>query len=469
MTLVTIPKIPILEVGMEWPAATGPATVTFEDLEAIVASQVDSEISGARLKIGHWDLPDGLVFAAEPALGTFCNYSIVDGITLEADLVGCPEWFVEIMPACFPSRSIEGYQQFKTQRKKTYSMVLTAVSLLGIEPPAITSLPDLYDFMMAEKPPVTITAGGRRMPTIKARTNVEDVRRAFYEDVATGDQFWWWIRSVELDPENQLIVDDDDGCLYRVPFSVGDDGNIEFSDPIEVEIEYNDVAAAYATHGEARMVAIFATAAESRPNERQEDKQMPETKARRPSKRTAAGAVEEPNPGTTDPPEDDDDTDETPMDDGDDDTGAEKPGQGDGPDDQSQPANTTAVAASIKVPKGFSLVPDETLNDLKAGAADGRAARKAQLDASRDGKIDAAVKAGKFAPAQVEHFKALWAADPSGTEAIIDALAENVIPVEQRSVGGGGEEMAASASGTYPSSWLTASEQAAVAARNGRA
>ena len=194
---------------------------------------------------------------------------------------------------------------------------------------------------------------------------------------------------------------------------------------------------------------------------------MPETKARRPSKKAAAaGTVAEPKPGTTDTDPEDEVDDDT-LDDGDDDTGAEKPGDGTGPDDPSQPTTTTA-STKIVIPDGFALVPTAVLDDLKVGAKAGVEARAVQLTKHRDGVIAAAIDKGKFAPAQKEQFEKLWAADPGGTEAIIDALAEDTIPVTQRAVGGGGEEQATSASASYPSSWLTESEQAVVAARNGK-
>jgi len=190
---------------------------------------------------------------------------------------------------------------------------------------------------------------------------------------------------------------------------------------------------------------------------------MPETKARRPSKKGAkAAGVEEPRtPGQTDP--EDENEDDTELDDGDDNAGAEQEGDGTGPDDPSQPAKTTVT---IEVPEGMSLVPTAVLDDLKLGVAAGREARQVQLDRHRDTKIAAAIDKGKFAPAQREHFQKLWASDPNGTEQLIDVLAENVIPVEQRSVGHS-EEQAVAAS-TYPGGWLSESEAAVVAARNGK-
>ena len=456
MSLVTIPGIPILEVGMEWPAASGPATVTFADLEAIVSSQEDSEISGARLKIGHWDQPDGLVFASEPSLGTFTNYSIVNGITLYADLVGCPQWFTEIMPTCFPNRSIEGYQQFKTQRGKTYHMILTAVSLLGVEPQAITSLPDLYEFMNAEEPPVVVTAGGRRMAGVSARTNIEDVRRAFYEDFATEDKYWWWIRAVELDPENQLIVDDDNGQLYRIPFSLGGDEGITFSDPITVSIEYNDVSAK----------AVFASADYSRPagrvkaNDQKEDSvgdtdDLGATGTSAPASEGQEGGVtvNVTPPPTPAPP---DTGDQPKPDDEDDDDKAKAEEKDDQP-----------VAAS-KLPPGVVVLDEDTYRQLKAGASAG-AEVKAKLDRQdKDALLDGAIQAGKFPPARRDHYSAMYDADPTGTRDLIEKVLESgTIPVAARGTVGQQADQQFGGGAAYDSGWLTEQERREIAAAKG--
>jgi hypothetical protein len=466
---ITKHRVPILEVGT-FPLSTGETTFTLDDLQAIVASQSDPHVPSARLKIGHWgdDAPENMVtFAEEPVFGTLNNYEL-DEMTLYADIAGVPSWFDKIWESAFPNRSVEGLFNFKANSGKTYSLVLSALSLLGVSMPGVSTLPDLAALYTTEDVPDGVVLanykGGKPVPRLDAAVSVEQLRRDFYDNVAAGDQLWWWVREVQLDP-SQVICDSDDGDLYRIPYTISGE-SIEWGDPQEVKIVYEDVAvAADAADTEGAMVVIFATAAESRPNDRQRENAMPDTKARRPSKKKdakAAGAVEEPRtPGQTDPEdENEDDTDEV-LDDGDDDSGAEKQGDGTGPDDPSQPAKTTLV-----VPDGMSLVPTAVLDDLKSGVAAGRKAREVQLDRHRDTKIAAAIDKGKFAPAQREHFEKLWASDPTGTEELIDVLAENVIPVEQRSVGGSEEQTVAAS--TYPGGWLTESEAAVVAARNGK-
>lgn len=72
---------------------------------------------------------------------------------------------------------------------------------------------------------------------VAAQANLDDVRRQYYDTLEAG-QFWWWIRAMYIDP-NELIVDDDEGGLYRVPFSAKGD-EVTFSDPIPVKIQYVD-------------------------------------------------------------------------------------------------------------------------------------------------------------------------------------------------------------------------------------
>jgi hypothetical protein len=472
---ITKHRVPILEVGT-FPLSTGETTFTLDDLTAIVASQDDPHVPSARLKIGHWyegpegEPPNLVTFAEEPVFGTLTNYDL-DEMTLYADIAGVPSWFDQIWETAFPNRSVEGLFNFKANSGKTYSLVLSALSLLGVSMPGVSTLPDLAALYTTEDVPDGVVLanykGGKPVPRLDAAVSVEQLRRDFYDNVAAGDQLWWWVREVQLEPQ-QIICDSDDGDLYRIPYTLAGD-SIEWGDPQQVKIVYEDVAVAADAADTNGKAVIFATAAESRPNDRQRENEMPETKARRPSKNKdakAAGTVAEPKPGTTDTDPEDEanpDDDDAVLDDGDDDAGAEKPGDGKGPDDPSQPAKTTLV-----VPEGMSLVPTAVLEDLKSGVAAGREARKVQLDRHRDTKIAAAIDKGKFAPAQRENFEKLWAADAKGTEDLIDALEENVIPIDQRSVGGAAEEQAIAASASYPGSWLTESEAAVVAARNGK-
>jgi hypothetical protein len=73
--------------------------------------------------------------------------------------------------------------------------------------------------------------------------DVDLVRRAFYRELNTradaSPWAWAWIHKIYRDPD-ELIVDRDDGTLYRVPFTVSGD-QATFGEAQEVKVEYVDV------------------------------------------------------------------------------------------------------------------------------------------------------------------------------------------------------------------------------------
>jgi hypothetical protein len=72
---------------------------------------------------------------------------------------------------------------------------------------------------------------------IQAQAELEKIRRAFVAQLADLKiPGWPWIRSVLQDP-NELIVDDDEGGLYRVPYDASG-AEVTFGDVRQVEIKY---------------------------------------------------------------------------------------------------------------------------------------------------------------------------------------------------------------------------------------
>lgn len=164
--LVTISEVELVSVGMDWPGSNGSLTFRFDHLQdATVAANEDPHIQLPRIKIGHMDprfntetefdhdpfheFDDG-----EPALGSVENLQLVnDGAVLIGDFVRVPYWLASIMPAAYPSRSVEGafldgQWKVETPGGKEYSFVLTAVALLGIFRPAVEDLEDLEAFLI---------------------------------------------------------------------------------------------------------------------------------------------------------------------------------------------------------------------------------------------------------------------------------------------------------------------------------
>jgi hypothetical protein len=72
-------------------------------------------------------------------------------------------------------------------------------------------------------------------------------------------------------------------------------------------------------------------------------------------------------------------------------------------------------------------------NRVKAGEA----ARAQQLRDQRDTVIAAAIRDGKFSPAQRTRWEKLWDRDSDGTRAVIASLAKNVVPVDDIGSAGG--------------------------------
>lgn len=250
--LVTIPNVELVSVG-PWSASTGPVEFSLEDLQAMIAALDDPAIHDPRLRIGH--TPPNITaeasaggFEEQPAFGRFTNLRL-EGTTIVADAVGVPAWLAEIMPSAFPNRSVEVYWNVSTAAGRTHSAVITSVALLGVSMPAVETLEDLRLAFGAEMPDgVEFTYGdkvaasrGEPMPRkpVSAAVTYTDVRRSFYEEVAVGDQYWWWICDFIMSPAT-VIVDDDENGYYAIPYTLTE-SSVEWGDPVEVRIQYVEV------------------------------------------------------------------------------------------------------------------------------------------------------------------------------------------------------------------------------------
>jgi hypothetical protein len=78
-----------------------------------------------------------------------------------------------------------------------------------------------------------------------AAVTADDIRRAYYDQ--PGVPYSMWVTEVQLAPVAQLIVaNESTNELFRIGYSIGADGTITFADPVQVSINYEDVAAAVA-------------------------------------------------------------------------------------------------------------------------------------------------------------------------------------------------------------------------------
>lgn len=147
-----LPGVELCTVGMDWTAQTGPVSITLEHVvDAMVAGNDDPHIRPARVKLGHGvQLLDNDLgkydphWEGQPAFGSVANLRLEnDGAVLVGDLVEVPDWLAEAAPSAWPSRSVEAVWNVQTEGGKRYSMVLTAVALLGPFAPAVADLEDL--------------------------------------------------------------------------------------------------------------------------------------------------------------------------------------------------------------------------------------------------------------------------------------------------------------------------------------
>lgn len=293
--LSTVYNVDVCAVGIEYPLASGPATFTPEDLIEAVASQSDTAIKSPRVWLGHPDddrfhagraTPAG---SAEPALGKIINMRVEDnGMTLVGDIEGCPTWLAKILSSAYPNRSIEGFQGATTVTGHEWKLVITDMALLGVTWPGVSTLDDL-ESLFSEDGPEGVEVKEEDMSVaaaraITAQVNVDDVRRAFYNE-ALGEMDispWSWIRAIQLDP-NEIIIDDDEGHLFRASFETSGE-NVTFGDPAEVKIKYvnAEMMKAYPHVIAASMMVahegvLFANRAESRPDHiNQEVRMTPE-------------------------------------------------------------------------------------------------------------------------------------------------------------------------------------------------
>lgn len=510
--LVTWPDVELLEVGEDWPLSTGVRTFTTEDLASAVAAQDNPQIPTPIIKFGHTDprfMGDG-----DPAYGRILNQRVTpDGMTLKGDFVGIPLWLARCLPVAYPRRSIEGGPRAMTRMGQVMhdGFYLSALALLGAYMPAIGTLEDLELMWIDGNPPmydattgevvsfeaamedlgivttemIAAAAAATRPPTspraqrqtsIAAATQVEDVRRQWYEEEADHYGYWAWIRSMYVDPP-ELIIDDDDGHLYRVGYTISGD-TITFGEGEEVKIEY--VAAGRIAAGARKAqeaIAMYATAEESRPDRvrpnddeaSQEGDVQIDASIYESLGLAATATDEEVNTAltarlaATAPVETPPVAPVAPV----------APAAAAAPVPEVVP--TAPVAAGTFVaPPGTHLVDAAAWAATQATMASISAENETRRNQARDSFFTAAVKDGKFAPAMVDTYRSQWETEVAAsiaagkapeapiTKSVIDSLLPGAIPVHARGLDGG-EGAGQVAAHAYPE-WMRQGAQVAATA-----
>ncbi len=496
--------VELLTAGMEWPASTSPVTITMEHIaDAVRAANDDPHIQPPRIKLGHTssvngDHPDHDPFAAigdaEPAFGVFGNLQAAnDGAVLIGDADRVLTWLALSAPATYPNRSSEATWQVadasfdvQTAGGKRYSMVVTAVSLLGVHIPAISDLEDLSTLIMNGPSALAASTSASAADGAALSVSHSTIRDRFNWDWAVdrvgndfdGDTTYWWARDIRLDPD-EIIGDDEQGNLWSVPFTTDGKDEITFGEPARVRQDFVPVAAA------TMLVASF-----SRPS--------------KPSRKPAASAAS-PIAATGSPNTEGDE----PMDKS---VREFLVGQGHDPDtatseqvtaaEQYVAAFPTQPAAEADEPEATSDEPaaegdakviedrerepvaaskgelqaekDKAFSELSARVVELTARENARLAADtklrRDMKAQTAVAAGKITPAQLSHYRSLLDIDEDGTAKLIDDLPTGIVPLAATAMVPDPEaDQFASEDGLLPDnvSLLTSGQRADLRARRG--
>ena len=152
--------VPLCRAG-EWNGLNGRATVTPEDLAAVVDAYQDREVDRARVKLGHVSsLNDQALGDGAPAFGWVENPRLSDdGRTLLGDLVDVPRRLGEVVGRAYKNVSVELRKGVTTPSGKTHPTVLSGLALLGAAAPAVKGLDDLVALYASEPIPDTPTDG----------------------------------------------------------------------------------------------------------------------------------------------------------------------------------------------------------------------------------------------------------------------------------------------------------------------
>lgn len=296
------------------------------------------------------------------------------------------------------------------------------------------------------------------MPT--ASIDVGTVRQRFNFDWATSepvdgiDTYWWWARSIRVDP-NEIIADDDEGNLWSVPFSTDGADAVTFGEPVKVRETYVPVSA-----GD----GAVATEVVQRRRQRVADGGAA---LERPAKQTPQGGTRPPLTPAATERHDHEENQTMPIDLDQLRTRLGLPE--DATEEQinetlaaEQPETFTqdqvdAVVASAReeAAAAASTSDDETVrfdrttaDQLRADAAAGREAREQQIRSERDQLVAAAVEDGRIPPARREHWRNLLNHDPEGTASTLASLEKGLIPVTQRGTSKNDDDAAASDTAT---------------------
>lgn len=285
-----------------------------------------------------------------------------------------------------------------------------------------------------------------RMGGVAAAVSTSDISRQFYTEWAMGDRYWWWLCAILVDP-NDLIVEDEDGKLWRLPYTVGAH-DVTFGDLAEVYVEYVDAVARHdtnlvalqaiiTTRGDDKVAAAFTERPKDRPKTKEGDHVREYLEKLRAKFQLPADASDEDilKAVAEANPEVDPDADPAPD-------PSVDPAPGPAPDPNPSPA--PAPVPSPQPSARAVTVDAEAFRELQEGARLGREAHNTLARGNDERFVDRAIASGKV-PArtrasylsQIARDRDQGTVDAKGvteTETYLTSLSENVVPVEQRAL-----------------------------------
>jgi hypothetical protein len=449
--IVTVPAVTLLRTGT-YSLSTGERTFAEEDLRAAAdAFATDAGVKAPRIKIDSLEAALGLDPAAhggEPALGWVDNLAVAaNGQELTGDF-HVPDWLAESMEWAYPSLSIEGTAPgWTSSTGRSHELVVTAVALLGVHWPGVTTLDDFREVMatgagveIMEQPDDQAVLA--RMPVrerpLRASLDADLVIRRFIDFIddpenrdalPEGVTAWnLWPRAMRFDDAGKpylKVTDEESGSLYRIDFSVAG-SDVTFGDFQEVVEQDVPVAAGAPSPSTVRAMASREAARAVRATATEEGTVPLDLDALRTRLGLAADADEdainaalaaEANPG------------------GGNGAGGSEPKQGSpeggAPEGGREGEPPAQARGDLTV-----TVSREQWNETQArlSTLEETHAERTQREATeqRDTLVRAAVTDGRIAPAERDRWREALDTAPEATAGLLAQLTPNKIPVHAR-------------------------------------
>ncbi|MBO0881555.1 MAG: hypothetical protein J2P17_14685 [Mycobacterium sp.] len=392
VNLVTVPGVEVMRTG-KWNLSTGEWECTPKEIAAALDAHEKGILRKPVIRLGHNDPR----FTGDPAVGWLDNLrASADGQALVGDMVGVPEWLADILPSAYPSRSIEGLYDYTAPDGTEHEFVLTGLALLGATRPGVENLQSL-----------------------------QDVARLF--DIAAAGQVGGKVIEITIEAAEKPLTPGkshaDPGYLDRQG-NQAKDGNgvpryaLDNAEQVRAALGYFEKNRDKEHYTAAQRKEVF-----DRINAAAK-KFGVKVSAGDGGKTEAAAASDNEGGAVTAIP----------------DYLAEALGVDASADEETVKAKLAELVKPADEPKPEAVaaaagnivtVEASALDQLKADAAAGRAARDQQIADDDESTVMAAIGQGKIPPARKEHWLKALKADREGNKQVLASLAAGLIPVKE--------------------------------------